>query len=234
MSRKVNESQKKEILNLFIEGKEIKEISKIFNFTIPTITRQIKSLIGQEEFAKIKNEIIKKKNLKNNRNNKKINKALSETDLTPEKNSLPEDKKTDEDNSFLDLSYDQQTSSGTPFFVELAPIDCEIDNSIQKDLSSISISEIDFPNVVFMIVDHKIELETKFLREYPEWQFLSKDDLNRKTIKIYFDLKSAKRDCNKDQKVIKIPNTNVFKIVSPILISRGISRIVCDDKLIAL
>ena len=85
-----------------------------------------------------------------------------------------------------------------------------------------------------MIVDHKIELETKFLREYPEWQFLSKDDLNRKTIKIYIDLKSAKRDCNKDQKVIKIPNTNVFRIVSPILISRGISRIVCDEKLIAL
>ena len=71
-----------------------------------------------------------------------------------------------------------------------------------------------------MIVNQKIELETKYLKDYPEWQFLSKDDLNRKTIKIYFDLKSAKRDCNKDQKVIKIPNTNVFKkIVSYFKIS---------------
>ena len=58
--------------------------------------------------------------------------------------------------------------------------------------------------------------------------------LNRKTIEIYFDLKNAKRYCNKDQKVIKVPNTNVFKIVAPILLSKGISRIVSPDKLIAL
>ena len=38
----------------------------------------------------------------------------------------------------------------------------------------------------------------------------------------------------KDQKVIKVPNTNVFKIVAPLLNSRGISRIVSDDKLIAI
>ena len=84
MSRKVNESQKKEILNLFIEGKEIKEISKIFNFTIPTITRQLKSLIGKEEFAKLKNSIYEKKNLKNKKYIKTINKAISTTDLLPE------------------------------------------------------------------------------------------------------------------------------------------------------
>ena len=85
-----------------------------------------------------------------------------------------------------------------------------------------------------MIVDNKIELETKLLKDYPEWQFLSQEDLNRKTLKIYFDQKTAKRDCNKDQKVIKVPNPNVFKIVAPFLLSRGISRIVSDDKLIAL
>ena len=85
-----------------------------------------------------------------------------------------------------------------------------------------------------MIVDKKIELETKYLKDYPEWNFLSKDELNRKTIEIYEDLKVAKRFCNRDQKVIKVPNTDVFKIVAPILISRGISRIVSPNKLIAL
>jgi len=85
-----------------------------------------------------------------------------------------------------------------------------------------------------MIVDKKIELEIKYLKDYPDWQFLSKDDLNRKTIEIFIDIKNAKRSCNKEQKVIKVPNTEVFKIVAPILISRGISRIVSSDKLIAL
>ena len=43
-----------------------------------------------------------------------------------------------------------------------------------KRLSSIPLSDIDFPKVVFMVVDNKIELQTKLLNDYPEWQFLSK------------------------------------------------------------
>ena len=85
-----------------------------------------------------------------------------------------------------------------------------------------------------MIVNKSIELETKFLKEYPDWQFLSKEELNRKTIEIFLDLKTAKRFCNKEQKVIKVPNTDVFRIVSPILLKKGISRIVSADKLISL
>ena len=118
--------------------------------------------------------------------------------------------------------------------MEITPLDYEIDNLPQKNLSSVSISDVHFPNTVYMVVDKKIELEIKYLKDYPDWQFLSQDELNRKTIEIHEDLKKAKRFCNKEQKVIKIPNTNVFKIVAPLLISRGISRIVNADKLIAL
>ena len=119
-------------------------------------------------------------------------------------------------------------------FFEIAPLDLDIDNEPQKDLSSIPIKDISFPKIVYLIVDKKIELLPKFLKDYPEWQFLPKDDLSRKTLKIYFDLKNAKRECNNDQKVIKIPNPEVLKIVAPLLISRGISRLVSADKLIAL
>ena len=59
----------------------------------------------------------------------------------------------------------------------------EIDDSLQKDLSSIPISDIVFPNMVYMIVHKNIELETKYLREYAEWEFLSEDELNRKQFK---------------------------------------------------
>ena len=85
-----------------------------------------------------------------------------------------------------------------------------------------------------MVVDKKIELTIKYLKEYPEWQFLSQDELNRKTIEIYFDLKLAKRSCNKEQKVIKVPNTKVFSLAASQLLNKGITRIVSFDKLIAL
>ena len=233
MSKKVNETQKKKILNLFVKGKEIKDISKIFNFTISTITRQLKSLMGDEEFVKIRKNL-KKKDSKNKIHNKIKKASISETKLISRRDNFQEDIKTNKENNDFNLSYEQEELTVDSLFVELAPIDYKVDDSKQKDLSSIALSEIDFPKVVFMIVDQKIELQTKLLKEYPEWQFLSQEDLNRKAIKIYFDLKSAKSDCNKDQKVIKVPNTNVFKIVTPILLSRGISRIVSSDQLIAL
>ena len=122
----------------------------------------------------------------------------------------------------------------TSAFFEITPLNYEIESSPQKDLSSIPINEIDFPKTVFMVVDKKIELEIKYLKDYPNWQYLSNEELNRKTIEIFDDLKIAKRICNKDQKVIKVSNTDVFRLVAPILLSKGISRIVNSDKLIAL
>ena len=152
------------------------------------------------------------------------------------------DKKTDIEGfhkDFIDLKNSEKNRKGLDFvpldsFIEIAPIEYEMDNTSRPELSSVPISEIEFPKVVYMIVDKKIELETKSLKDYAEWQFLSLDELNRKTIQIFDDPKNAKRFCSKEQKVIKVPNTNVFKIVAPILVSRGISRIVSGDKLIAL
>ena len=85
-----------------------------------------------------------------------------------------------------------------------------------------------------MIVDKKIELEIKLLKDFPDWDFLPIDDLNRKTIEIFFDLNLAKRSCSKEQKVLKFPNTDVFRIAAPVLLKRGISRIICAENLIAL
>ena len=119
-------------------------------------------------------------------------------------------------------------------FIEISPLHFDLENFPRKELSSIPLQEVDFPKIVYMIVDKNIELEIKLLKDYPEWEFLPNEDLKRKTIEIYCDLKLAKRACSKEHKVIKVPNTDVFRIVSPILISRGISRIISDDKLIAL
>ena len=48
-------------------------------------------------------------------------------------------------------------------FVEIAPLNYEIENTPQKDLSSIPIKDLSFPKIVYMIVDNKIELITKLL-----------------------------------------------------------------------
>ena len=213
LAKRITEEQKKEILENFIQNKTIEEISKNVNFTKLTITRHLKKSLGEKQFS----EIIKKtKQIKEN--DQTIN--LLELQLNNQKGSEVEvlDKESSPENSFF----------------EIMPLDYQIDNLPQKDLSSVSISEVNLPKVVYMVVNKQIELETKSLKNYAEWSFLSEEDLERKTIEIFFDLKIAKRFCSKEQKVIKVPNSNVFKIVAPILVSRGISRIVSSDLLIAL
>ena len=57
MSKKVSELQKKQIKDLFIQGNSIQEISKSFQFSQQTITRQLKIIFGEIDFKKLKKKI---------------------------------------------------------------------------------------------------------------------------------------------------------------------------------
>ncbi len=213
LAKRLSEKEKTVLVKCFTEGKSINELAEEFDCAKLTITRNLKRNLGNEKYKELINQ------------SKTIKKSI---DIEEKKDSY-ENNHNSIKNDYLEGEFQPIT----PFF-EITPLECEIENDIQKDYSSVPISKIEFPNTAYMIVNKKIELETKYLKEYPEWQFLSNEELNRKTIEIYIDLKVAKRSCNKEQKVIKVTNTDVFKIVAPILISRGISRIVSPDNLIAL
>ena len=206
MPKKLLKKEIERIINGFLNGKNIEELAKEHNCTKITINRHLKKNIDEKEYKLTILQNNKKKEILENEN-------LEPSAENSENfvNSLPE------------LS-----------FVEIVPLDYEIDNIPRKDLSSIPISKVDFPKVVYMLIDKKIELETKYLKEYPDWQFLPQEELNRKTIQIFIDLKVAKRFCNANQKVLKVPNSDVFRIVAPLLLEKGISRIVSEDKLISL
>ena len=75
-----------------------------------------------------------------------------------------EDNKLEQNNT-LSVNTEEQKFN----FVELAPLDYEIDNITRKELSSVPIQEIDFPKVVYMVVNKNIELEIKLLKDYPDW-----------------------------------------------------------------
>ena len=227
MAKRLTEKQKSEIAEYFKNGKTIEALSEEFNCTILTITRNLKKNLG---------EIIYKEILENNKNSYVLN-TLEEKDKNNEND--PELAKKSSKNEFsnkqtLNANPTEYNNFSSTEFVEISPLDFEIENVPRKELSSIPLQEIDFPKTVYMIVDKNIELEIKLLKDFPEWEFLPNEDLKRKTIEIFSDLKLAKRACSKEQKVIKVPNTDVFRIVSPILISRGISRIISAEKLIAL
>ena len=221
MAKRLTEDQKKKLISTFKKGIKIEELSQRFNCSKLTIVRNLKKNLGESKYK----EIIT--------NNKKLI-----TD--PKKLEEPKKIKSDIDSavasksSINNLNKNASDFAQEDSFFEIVPLDYQIENLPRKELSSVPISEVDFPKVVYMIVDKKIELEIKLLKDFPEWDFLPINDLNRKTIEIFIDLNLAKRSCNKEQKVLKVPNTDVFRIAAPVLIEKGISRIVCAENLIAL
>ena len=210
MAKRLTEKQKKDIAKRFTDGETVEFLSDLFNCTKITIIRNLKRNLGESIYKEL---TVKNKPRTNGVDKKK-------EDISDKK--ISDDIQRDTD--FLPVSS----------FMEITPLIYEIENKSRKEVSSIPLKDIEFPKIVYMIVDKKIELTVKLLKDYPAWSFLPIEDLNRKTIEIYFDLKDAKRYCNKEQKVIKVPNTEVFKIAAPFLISRGISRIISNDTLIAI
>lgn len=221
MVKKVSESQKKEITKEFLNGVEISKLSQIFGFTVNTITRQLQNILGREKFLEIKNNKIKASEKEKENNLTKVNSIDLEVNKEKDVTLL------------IETSLSNNIKEEQSFF-EIPPLEKDIEFDIQKDISSIPLSDVVLPKMVYMIVDKNTELKLMLLKEFPEWSFLPQEDLNRKIIKIYLELRNAKRERRGDQKVIKVPNSNVFKVAAPILLSKGITRIISETHLISL
>ena len=227
MPKRLTAKQKEEMVISFKSGEDINALSQKYRCTNSTIIRNLKKILGELKYKEFinKNKSLKEK-LETNKN--------QTNDLGKTNFNIEDFKNVSNEHKVLNDNLTSSNFEPIDSFFEIAPVDYEIDNLSRKELSSVPLSEVNFPRIVYMIVDKKIELEIKLLKDFPAWEFLPHDDLNRKTIEIFFDLNLAKRSCNKEQKVLKVPNTNVFRIAAPILIEKGISRIVCAENLIAL
>ena len=205
MSKRVSDLQKEEILNLFINGIDLNQISESYEFSLATIVRQLKNMIGVDAFKKYK---LKKKNIQKVQNN-------------------PSHLENNLNSKFDNENFEEK-------FIEVIPITDQIQFDRQKELTSEPITEAKLPEIVYLIVDKKIELVPKLLKDYPEWSYMPEEDLKRVTLEIYADQKNAKKCCSKNQKTIKIPNSKVFIIASKLLKSKGITRVIFNDLLFSL
>ena len=195
LAKRLTEKQKEEIKINFLDNQSVEFLSEKFNCTKTTIIRNLKKSLGEIKYKEILNKLNETFHFKDEKLLENDNEPIYEKNI---RNKL--------DNVSISVGRSNQDKIN-PFesFIEITPLDHDFEDVSQKDISSIPLSEIKLPNVVFLIVKKEIELETKYLKDYPEWQFLPQNDLKRKTIEIHFDLKTAKRIANKDQKVIKVP-----------------------------
>ncbi len=213
MPKKVSEKEKKGILKSFIKGLDFKAISAIYNYSPVTISKQLKNMLSEEDFEKIKNKNLKINNKNKNKDNKNNISEIESIENYPRESKLLHN---EED------------------FFEIVPIIDGLEINKQKELTSEPLKDAIFPPVVYMLVDKKIELTPKSLKDYPEWSYMPKEDLERMTLEIFDDQRKAKKNCSKNQKLIKVPNPKVFLLASQALKSKGISRIIFNNLLFSL
>ena len=223
MVKRLSESHKREMVESFVNGDDIKNISQRFNFSSQTITKQLKNKLGEEEFKKIRSKFSRKNKTNNKSANSQLNKNLGESiDINVKSLKMDETKEKHDELSIHNS------------FFEVIPLTEGVELNNQKDIASKAISDFELPEVVYILVDKKTELEPKMLKHYPDWSFMPQEDLERMTLEIYSDQKSARQSCSKDQKLIKIPNSQVFLITSKYLKARGITRIIFKDALLSI
>ena len=90
------------------------------------------------------------------------------------------------------------------------------------------------PDSVYILVDKVVELDPRPLSDFPELGSLDASDQERQALCLYASPRSAKRQCGRNQRVIRVPDTNVFTLTTSYLLARGITRLVLEGSLIAL
>ena len=213
---KISNKKERVVKNKFV--KEQKEDLEQLNSLIP-----FKEKVKEEDFSvKVKEEYL----------SAEVDEISSLPLLVTEdlgEDSLSEDKKNK--NHHLEESSQNFDKN----FEVIAPLIVGFDFNLKNKESDFEILNYEsLPESVYMIVDKKVELDLQPISDLPEWSFLPENELKRNAILLFSNQRTAKRSCSRNQKVIKIPNTSIFQISKSYLLSRGITRLILEDSLIAL
>ena len=264
MTRRLTKIQKDEIVQAYRGGTRASVLAAKYNCSSTTINRTVKTLLADFEYKLLKGKSLKSSNknldavnLKDTESNKEecdsqktfnshqlkveddgrktiktnndfYNQELNEVailpilDISPSESLKNKNSEMEKINHFSEAKLEEIVPLISSFEFEKKELDFEILN--QENL----------PESVYMLVDKKVELEIRAISDLPEWSFLPENELKRNALLLFSNQRSAKRSCSKNQRVIKIPNTKVFDISKSYLFSKGITRLILEDSIIAL
>lgn len=241
MASKLTESTKREILAGFKAGMSLSALAKEHGCTPSTITRTVKSFIDDNEYNQLINQKKRVRAKKSIKTDTSVIAPLSVRATSKEKvepSTLINDQNNknieDLNEHNVNINSPSNNIQDTQFFTELIPLNEENTWDKQKEVACIPLDSKALPEVVYMLVDKKVELESRPLKEFSEWSFLPDEDQERFAIPLFSNQRDAKRTCSRNQRVLKVPNSKVFLISSSYLLAKGITRLIIDDSLISI
>lgn len=90
------------------------------------------------------------------------------------------------------------------------------------------------PNTLYMLVERSVELQPQPLKNMTALGPLSASEQTRHGLILFTNPRQARRQCGRQQKVIKLPDAQMLLRTAPYLLAKGISRLVIEGNLYAL
>ncbi len=225
-----------------------------YGCSVNTVTRTLKTLLPADDYASLKasrsrgaqTKVIRfeektKRNKKDNSITSQDRKSLEALELNEDSSSqLALDDAGDFDDASENDGSEEEVDSNIDdpidlsVFREVVPL---MNQDVFGDHREIQCKPLEpgvLPECVYILVEKTVELEARPLSDFPELGSFSEPDMARKALYLFSNPRSAKRQCGRNQRVIKIPNTDVFQISAPYLLARGITRLIVEGSLVAL
>jgi hypothetical protein len=242
---RLTDSQKRELVERYRSGESTAALAEAFGCSVNTVSRTARALMTPEAYVALKKERARGGGAGSQAAVESGSQAAVQPDLiqveaTPAEPIDVQDSATlalDDADDFGDALEDEGEADEEPeqefhtVAVLTGLISLEME-SPAPDCRPMGPGVL--PESVYMLVDKLVELDPQPLSAFQELGALAAADQDRQAIGLYASPRTAKRQCGRNQRVIKVPDSQVFERTSRYLLARGITRLVLDGSLIAL
>ena len=242
---RLTDSQKRELVERYRSGESTAALAEAFGCSVNTVSRTARALLTPEAYEALKKERARGGGAASQAAVESGSQAAVQPDRV-QVEATPADPIDDQDSATLALD-------DADDFGDALEDAGEADEEPEQEFHTVAVltGQISLemespapdcrpmgpgvlPESVYMLVDKLVELDPQPLSAFQELGALAAADQDRQAIGLYASPRTAKRQCGRNQRVIKVPDSQVFERTSRYLLARGITRLVLDGSLIAL
>ena len=254
---RLTDSQKSELVQRYRQGQSSADLAVAYGCSPNTVSRTVKAALDPTEYKKLKRQRSRGVQADSPEQPDTIRQSRPgpepELDLQAEADLVPE---VAADASEADASEADNSDDGTILAIEDADDFADDDSDSEEDgdgeddiftpvavlplainhdpVAVQPLTACEFPDSLYMLVDKTVELQARPLREFTELGQLPPDEEELQALQLFANPRQAKRHCGRTQRVIKMPDPEVFMRRASYLQVKGITRLVVEGNLYAL
>lgn len=238
---RLNDSQKQELVIRYRQGETAQALAQAYGCSPNTVSRVLKAAVDPAEMAALKKQ--SRSRIEPSTDDGSVDApadgfgqpAAAEQDPAPEEvesseeaDAVPGVLAIDDADDFGDDGLDDGADDDAEELEPVAAVVAIDPADPQAAVSARLLARGVLPASVYLLVDKTVELEARPLREFSELGSLPEQEQERQALMLYTNPRQAKRQCGRTQRVIKVPDSDVFERTSRYLLAQGISRLVLE------